>query len=63
MIRSIAAVRRDGFTHLLVNFSELKRLSKRYRALGEEEEARLHSFLGELTPLFRSGALAVYRCD
>lgn len=59
----LAAVRRDGFTHLLVNFSELKRLSKRYRALGEEEEARLHSFLGELTPLFRSGALAVYRCD
>ncbi len=59
----LAALRRDGFTHLLVNSSELERLRRRYRILGEEEEARLRSFLGELTPLFQRGALAVYRCD
>jgi hypothetical protein len=57
-----AAVQRDGFTYLLVNFSELERLQERYAIMSTAEKDRLLSFLRELPSVFRQGAVAVYRC-
>ena len=57
----IAAVRADGFSYLIVNFSELERLQTVYRILTAAEKEKLLLFLRALTPEFRQGPLGVYR--
>ena len=57
----VAAIRKDGFAYLLVNFSELERLQEQYRILTAAEKEKLLFFLGTMTPVFRQGALCVYR--
>lgn len=59
----IAAVREDGFSYLLVNFSELERLQAHYAILTAGEMEKLLSFLRAMAPVFRQGALGVYRLD
>ena len=54
-------VRSDGFSYLMVNFSELERLQKQYGILTVAEKEKLLLFLGALTPEFRHGPLGVYR--
>ncbi len=56
----VAAIRADGFSYLLVNFSELERLQERYRILTASEKERLLSFLRTMVPVFSQGALSVY---
>jgi len=57
----IAAVHADGFSYLLVNFSELERLQAIYAILTTEEKGKLLLFLRAMTPEFRQGPLGVYR--
>jgi hypothetical protein len=59
----IAAVRADGFSYLLVSFSELERLQAAYGILTAAEKEKLLLFLRAMTPEFRQGALAVYGTD
>ena len=56
-----AAVRADGFSYLVVNFSELERLQAMYAILTAAEREKLLLFLRTLTPEFRQGPLGVYR--
>ncbi len=58
-----AAVRADGFSFLLVNFSEVERLQAAYSLLTSAEREKLLRFLGAMTPEFRQGPLGVYRLD
>lgn len=59
----VAAVRADGFSFLLVNFSEVERLQAAYSLLTSAEREKLLRFLGAMTPDFRQGPLAVYRLN
>jgi hypothetical protein len=58
-----AAIRSDGFSWLLVNFSELERLQAEYAILTAAEKERLLYFLSMRAPVFRQGATSVYRLD
>ncbi len=57
----VAAVHADGFSYLIVNFSELERLQAMYTILTAAEKEKLLLFLRTLTPEFRQGPLGVYR--
>lgn len=57
----VAAVRADGFSYLIINFSELERLQKHYGIMIVAEKEKLLLFLRALTPEFRQGPLGVYR--
>ena len=51
----VAAMKNDGFSYLVVSFSELERLQKGYANLSAAEMAKLLGFLRTLAPLFRHG--------
>lgn len=57
----VTAMKKDGFSHLLVNFSELERLQKGYAILSAAEMEKLLLFLRTLQPLFRHGSVCLYR--
>ena len=57
----VAAMKRDGFSYLVVSFGELERLQKSYAILGADEMEKLLGFLRALEPLFRHGSVCLYR--
>lgn len=57
----LAAVRRDGFAYLAVNFFELQRLQKKYANYSAGEWGKLVRFFRALTPEFQQGPLCLYR--
>jgi hypothetical protein len=56
----VAAMKKDGFSHLVVSFSELERLQKSYANLSAAEMEKLLLFLRTLQPLFRHGSVCLY---
>jgi hypothetical protein len=56
-----AALRRDGYSYLLISASELQRLQEGYAIMTAGERHRLLDFLGQSEPLFRHGSVSVYR--
>jgi hypothetical protein len=56
-----AAIQKDGFAYLLVNFSELERLQKHYANLTGNEEEKLLDFLRGWSPVFRQGSVYLYK--
>ena len=56
----VAAMRKDGFSYLVVSFSELARLQKGYANLSAAEMEKLLMFLQTLAPLFRHGSVCLY---
>jgi hypothetical protein len=59
----VSAMQKDGFSYLVVNFSELQRLRKRYANLTVIEEEKLFYFLRSLAPLFRQGSVCLYKIN
>jgi hypothetical protein len=57
----IAAIKKEGFSYLVVNFSELQRLQKDYSILTVAEEEKLFDFLRSLAPVFRQGFVCLYK--
>jgi hypothetical protein len=56
----VAAMKKDGFSHLVVSFNELERLQKSYAILSAAEMEKLLLFLRTLPPLFRHGSVCLY---
>ncbi len=56
-----AAIKKTGYSYLLVNMSELQRLQKHYSILNETERETLLHFLQPLMPVFRSGSTCLYK--
>jgi len=56
----VAAMKKDGFSYLVVSFSELERLQKSYANLSAAEMEKLLRFLRTLQPLFRHGSVCLY---
>jgi hypothetical protein len=59
----VAAIKKDGFSYLLVNFSELQRLQKSYENLTAAEENKLLNFLRSLAPVFSHGSTCLYEVN
>jgi hypothetical protein len=59
----VAAVKKEGFSYLLVNFSELQRLQKNYTILTVAEREKLFYFLRSLAPVFRQGSVCLYKIN
>ena len=59
----VAAISKEGFSYLLVNFSELQRLQKGYGNLTAAEEKKLLVFLRSLVPVFRQGSICLYKIN
>jgi hypothetical protein len=57
----VAAMKKDGFSYLVVSFGELDRLQKGYAILSAPEMEKLLKFLGSLAPLFEHGSVRLYR--
>jgi hypothetical protein len=57
----IAAIKKDGFSYLLVNFNELERLQAEYGNMDAAAYLKLLGFLRSLTPVFRSGSVCLYQ--
>ena len=57
----IKAMQKEGFSYLVVNFSELQRLQKNYAILTVGELDKLLYFLSSLAPVFRSGSVCLYK--
>jgi hypothetical protein len=57
----VAAIKKDGFSYLVVNFSELQRLQKNYAILTVAEQEKLIYFLRSLAPVFRQGSVCLYK--
>ncbi len=57
----VVAIKNDGFSYLVVNFFELERLQKGYANFSAAEGRKLAEFFRVLVPVFRQGALCVYR--
>ena len=57
----VAAMRKDGFRYLVVNWAELQRLQEDYAILTASEKETLRYFLRPLEPLFRHGSTCLYR--
>ncbi|MEI6614096.1 MAG: hypothetical protein WCL37_04300 [Chrysiogenales bacterium] len=57
----IAAIKKDGFSYLVVNFSELQRLQKGYANLTVTEEEKLYLFIRSLVPVFSQGSACLYK--
>ena len=55
-----AAIRKDGFSYLLVNFFELERLQAKYANMATAEKNKLSGFLRTLKPVFNRGAVYLY---
>jgi len=55
-----AAIKKDGFSYLLVNFHELERLQKSYANMAAAGERKLMEFLRDLTPVFVRGPVCLY---
>jgi hypothetical protein len=58
-----AAIKKQGFSYLLVNFHELERLQKTYDNMAAAEENKLLEFLRALTPVFSQGPVCLYQLD
>jgi hypothetical protein len=56
-----AALRRDGYSYLLISASELRRLQEGYAIMTAGERDRLQDLLGQIEPVFRHGSVSVYR--
>jgi hypothetical protein len=56
----IAAIHKDGYSYLAVNFFELQRLQKAYMNYTPEEEGKLLGFFRALAPVFHQGPLFLY---
>ncbi|MBN2399882.1 MAG: hypothetical protein JXI33_06030 [Candidatus Aminicenantes bacterium] len=56
-----AAIKKAGFSYLLVNMSELQRLQKHYATISDAEQETLIYFLRPLRPIFRSGSTRLYK--
>jgi hypothetical protein len=59
----VAAMKKDGFSYLLINFSELQRLQKKYANLSVNEENKMNYFLRFLAPVFRHGSVCLYKIN
>jgi hypothetical protein len=59
----IAAIRKDGYSYLAVNFFELQRLQKAYANYTAEEEGKLLVFFRALAPVFHQGPLFLCKTD
>jgi hypothetical protein len=59
----VAAIKNDGFSYLLVSFSELERLQKSYLNLTAAEEEKLFDFLHSLAPVFQNGSYFLYKIN
>ena len=57
----VAAIKKEGFSYLLINFSELQRLQKNYVNLTATEEEILFMFMRSLAPVFRQGSVCLYK--
>jgi hypothetical protein len=57
----VVAIKKEGFSYLLINFSELVRLQKGYLNLTAAEEDKLFYFLRSLVPVFRQGSICLYK--
>jgi hypothetical protein len=55
-----AAIGRDGFSYLLVNFFELQRLQEKYANMAVGGQEKLAAFLFGRTPVFSRGPVHVY---
>ena len=55
-----AAVRKDGFSYLLVNFFELQRLQEKYANMDAGGQEKLAAFLFGRTPVFSRGPVHIY---
>ncbi len=55
-----AAIRKDGFSYLLVNFFELERLQAKYANMAAGEEKKLKDFLRARAPVFSRGPVNLY---
>lgn len=56
-----AAMQRDGFSYLAINFFELQRLQRAYANYSPAEWEKLLEFFRVLEPVFRQGPLCLYR--
>lgn len=56
----VAAMKKDGFSYLVVSFSELDRLQKGYANLSAAEMEKLLMFLRAMAPLYRHGSVCLY---
>jgi hypothetical protein len=59
----LAALKKDGFAYLLVNFHELERLQNAYANMAPADERKAIDFLRALPPLFSQGPVSLYRID
>ena len=59
----IAALKRDGFSHLAIDYLEQQRLQKGYANYSSGEWQRLQQVLSGWEPEFRLGPLCLYKLD
>jgi hypothetical protein len=59
----VSAMQKEGFSYLVVNFSELQRLQKNYAILTAVEQDKLLYFLSSLAPLFCRGSTCLYKIN
>ena len=59
----LAAVKKDGFAYLLVNFHELERLQNAYANMAPADMRKALDFLRARPPLFSKGPVSLYRID
>jgi hypothetical protein len=57
----IAAIQKEGFSYLLLNFSELQRLQKGYGIITIAEQQKLFGFLRSWDPVFSHGSTNLYQ--
>lgn len=57
----VTAMHKEGFSYLVVNAGELRRLQKNYAILSAGEQEKLFYFLNSLTPIFRQGSVCLYK--
>lgn len=59
----VAAIKKDDFSYMVINFSELQRLQKGYANLSAAEEDKLFLFMRSMVPLFRQGSICLYKIN
>jgi hypothetical protein len=57
----VMAMQKEGFSYLVVNFSELRRLQENYAILSAVERDKLLYFLSSMAPAFRRGSVCLYK--
>jgi hypothetical protein len=59
----VAAIKKEGFSYLVVSLSELQRLQKSYANLTAAEEEKLFLFMRSLVPIFSQGSVCLYKIN